>query len=175
MLIIWNTQYLRGFNKKPTKKFVKRKSKKKSLGVCGRKQESGKSNCECSLFSSRFLKSNPRMSSHQVNQANPQITGTYQYQFGDSVVEIPSNINYQLENVISSGGVSIAYIFIESCTSHINNFEDECIRPNKYSVQPDIQKYIQHVESYKNENTQFRSCFSYYIHIMSICYLSFYV
>jgi hypothetical protein len=62
------------------------------------------------------------MSSHQVNQANPQVTGTYQYQFGDQVLEIPSNINYQLENVIASGGVSIAYIFIESCISHINSY-----------------------------------------------------
>lgn len=59
------------------------------------------------------------MSSHQANQANPAVSGTYQYQyqFGDQVVEIPSNINYQLENVISSGGVSIAHIFIESYIS----------------------------------------------------------
>lgn len=49
------------------------------------------------------------MNSHQVNQGNQQVTGTYQYQIGDQVLEIPSNINYQLENVITSGGVSIAY------------------------------------------------------------------
>jgi hypothetical protein len=103
---------------------VKRKSKKKkySLGVCGRKQESGKSNCECSLFSSRFSNSKAKMNSHQVNQANPQVTGTYQYQIGDQVLEIPSNINYQLENVIASGGVSIAYKYRESCISHINSY-----------------------------------------------------
>jgi hypothetical protein len=67
------------------------------------------------------------MSSHQTNQANPQVSGTYQYQWGDQVLEIPSNINYQLENVLTSGGVSIAYIFIESYISRINNFENECI------------------------------------------------
>lgn len=43
------------------------------------------------------------MSTHQNNQA----AGTYQYQYlGDQVVEIPSNINYQLENIIAAGGVS---------------------------------------------------------------------
>lgn len=42
---------------------------------------------------------------HQGNQAAP-VTGTYQYQFGDQIVEIPSNINYQLENLIAAGGVS---------------------------------------------------------------------
>jgi hypothetical protein len=67
------------------------------------------------------------MSSHQTNQANPQVSGTYQYQWGDQVLEIPSNINYQLENVLTSGGVSIAYIFIESYISRINNFETECM------------------------------------------------
>ena len=43
------------------------------------------------------------MSSHQGNQSNV----SYQYQLGDQVLEIPSNINYQLENIIAaSGGVS---------------------------------------------------------------------
>lgn len=51
------------------------------------------------------------MSSHQTNQANPQVSGTYQYQWGDQVLELPSNINYQLENVMS-GGVSTAYIYL---------------------------------------------------------------
>lgn len=46
------------------------------------------------------------MSSHQSNQVNPSNTGTYQYQWGDQVLEIPSNINYQLENIIAGGGVS---------------------------------------------------------------------
>jgi hypothetical protein len=43
------------------------------------------------------------MSSHQGNQSNAT-TGTYQYQWGDQVLEIPSNINYQLENIIAAGG-----------------------------------------------------------------------
>lgn len=48
------------------------------------------------------------MSAHQGNQAAPVSAGTYQYQYlGDQVVEIPSNINYQLENIIAAGGVSI--------------------------------------------------------------------
>jgi hypothetical protein len=49
------------------------------------------------------------MSTHQGNQA----AGTYQYQYslGDQVVEIPSNINYQLENIIAAGGVSIDYYY----------------------------------------------------------------
>lgn len=49
------------------------------------------------------------MSAHQGNQAAP-VTSTYQYQYlGDQVVEIPSNINYQLENIIAAGGVSIRH------------------------------------------------------------------
>lgn len=68
------------------------------------------------------------MSSHQTNQANPAVSGTYQYQWGDQVLEIPSNINYQLENVIASGGVSSAHIFIELLlTPHINNSRSECV------------------------------------------------
>jgi hypothetical protein len=43
------------------------------------------------------------MSTHQGNQGN---SATYQYQWGDQVLEIPSNINYQLENIIAAGGVS---------------------------------------------------------------------
>lgn len=47
------------------------------------------------------------MSSHQANQANASAGQTYQYQWGEQILEIPSNtINYQLENVITSGGVS---------------------------------------------------------------------
>ncbi|KAL7025705.1 hypothetical protein ACKWTF_013595 [Chironomus riparius] len=48
------------------------------------------------------------MSSHQGNQSNAT-TGTYQYQWGDQVLEIPSNINYQLENIIAAGG-GVQYI-----------------------------------------------------------------
>jgi hypothetical protein len=47
------------------------------------------------------------MSSHQSNQANiaNASTGTYQYQlFQDQVLEIPSNLNYQLENILATGG-----------------------------------------------------------------------
>ncbi len=49
------------------------------------------------------------MSAHQSNHQAAPATGTYQYQYlsSDQVVEIPSNINYQLENIISAGGVSI--------------------------------------------------------------------
>jgi hypothetical protein len=51
------------------------------------------------------------MSSHQQNQNNSAVSGatyqTYQYVTNDQVLEIPSNINYQLENVLASGGVSI--------------------------------------------------------------------
>lgn len=65
------------------------------------------------------------MSSHQANQANPAVSNSYTYQWGDQVLEIPSNINYQLENVINSGGVSKAYIFIELFISHINNLRSE--------------------------------------------------
>lgn len=52
------------------------------------------------------------MNSHQGNQANSSSIGTYQYQIGDQVLEIPSNINYQLENIIAAGGgVSILLLF----------------------------------------------------------------
>lgn len=51
------------------------------------------------------------MSSHQANQSNPAGGQTYQYSWGDQILEIPSNINYQLENVLTSGGVSWACIF----------------------------------------------------------------
>jgi hypothetical protein len=44
---------------------------------------------------------------HQQNQAAP-ISGTIQYQVGDQVLEIPSNINYQFDNIIAAGGVSSA-------------------------------------------------------------------
>jgi hypothetical protein len=44
------------------------------------------------------------MNAHQGNQANASSIGTYQYQIGDQVLEIPSNINYQLENIIAAGG-----------------------------------------------------------------------
>lgn len=49
------------------------------------------------------------MSSHQQTQNNSGATyhQTYQYVTNDQVLEIPSNINYQLENVLASGGVSI--------------------------------------------------------------------
>lgn len=50
------------------------------------------------------------MSAHQTNQINPTISGTYQYQFGDQVLEIPSS--YQLENVITSGGVSMIFDYM---------------------------------------------------------------
>ncbi|KAG5671163.1 hypothetical protein PVAND_001375 [Polypedilum vanderplanki] len=49
------------------------------------------------------------MNSHQGNQGNSSSIGTYQYQIGDQVLEIPSNINYQLENIIASGG-GVQYI-----------------------------------------------------------------
>lgn len=52
------------------------------------------------------------MSAHQ-NQTNSTVQGTYQYQWGDQVLEIPSNINYQLENVMS-GGVSSLRIHINA-------------------------------------------------------------
>lgn len=48
------------------------------------------------------------MNSHQGNQSNASM-GTYQYQIGDQVLEIPSNINYQLENIIAAGG-GVQYI-----------------------------------------------------------------
>lgn len=79
------------------------------------------------------------MSSHQTNQANSSVGTSYQYQWGDQVLEIPSNINYQLENVMS-GGVSNAHIFIERFTFlHINSLRGKCIRFNKYHEQPGIQ------------------------------------
>lgn len=75
---------------------------------------------------------------HQGNQA-ANVTGTYQYQWGEQVVEIPSNINYQLENIMAAGGVSrslcllhfytyyyYSYIYVYACTLY--SFTSLCIK-----------------------------------------------
>jgi hypothetical protein len=72
------------------------------------------------------------MSSHQTNQANPAVSGSYQYQWGDQVVEIPSNINYQLENVIGGGSVSIRVHIYSLSIFHINSLRSECMSFNKH-------------------------------------------
>lgn len=62
------------------------------------------------LTSFLVLQAHKMSSGHQGNQAT-SVAGTYQYQWGDQVVEIPSNINYQLENLIAAGGgVSIVLL-----------------------------------------------------------------